>query len=431
MRVIEVKAMAEVEVDPQEQQHLETKLTLKSVFSQEEVKLYRRAGGNSRLLIPRGLIKRGVDQKDWDRCNPYEFTGKLRSEQKSMVEHTLDHLEGNHGGIIKADTGTGKTVVGINLAHRIGYHTLIIVPTSYLFTQWRNRIVGKDGFTNLSDVGSIVQNTCDYEGKEFTIGMLHSLSEPGRYPEEVYSYFGLVIWDECHRVGAPTFSNTAGMFWSDYRLGLSATPRRKDGLENVFRYHIGRNVPMGLNQHLKAKVMVVSYIGADASSANCTFGGKLNLGMYAKKLTRLPSRNELLASVLQRAYNKDERRALMLTDRVQHILTIKDLLERRYDVPGHNIGIFTGNTKLGLDRRIILATYGSAGLGADLPSLNTLVLGTPRADIEQAVGRILRADTGVNPVVVDILDVASPVMQRWYGSRKNFYVSKGHEVIER
>lgn len=425
MKVLNVKAMAEIEVNPQEHKKIVQQLTLRSKFSEEEVRLYRKAGEESRLFVPRGTItSMPVEQREWEEIS-HEFRGELRPLQEGIEEATLVHLETNNGGIIRADTGTGKTIVATSIATKIGYKTLIVVPTSYLMDQWIDRI---KQFTSCTQVGKIVQNTCDYSN-EFTVGMIHSLSKIGKYPEEMYKTFGLVIWDEVHRLGAPTFAESACMFWSDYRLGLSATPRRKDGLENVFRYHIGREVPFHISQIIKPKIIALHYHGLDSESYSCTFGGKLNMGMYASKISKSINRNILLTSAIENAFKKD-RKVLVLMDRINHIHTIKEMLQER-GVHDDNIGIFTGLVKSGLNRSIILATYGSAGLGADLPSLDTLVLASPRADVEQAVGRILRGSCKNHPVVVDIVDNASLIMRKWYGARRKFYASKESELVER
>ena len=59
------------------------------------------------------------------------------------------------------------------------------------------------------------------------------------YPESVFKDFGFVIYDECHRLGAETFSRALLKTGCKYTLGLSATPNRADGLSKVFQWHLG------------------------------------------------------------------------------------------------------------------------------------------------------------------------------------------------
>ena len=73
--------------------------------------------------------------------------------------------------------------------------------------------------------------------------------------------------------------------------------------------------------------------------------------------------------------------------------------------------------------RIIVATYQMASEGYDNPKLDTLILASPKCNIEQAVGRILRRKN-INPaLVIDIWDNVS-VFNNWNRKRNTFYKSK-------
>jgi superfamily II DNA or RNA helicase len=70
----------------------------------------------------------------------------------------------------------------------------------------------------------------------------------------------------------------------------------------------------------------------------------------------------------------------------------------------------------------------------DIPDLNTLVMATARKEIEQTVGRILRKQHEVQPIVVDIVDqlpsFSRQGMQRRKFYKTNNYVIKIYEVEE-
>jgi superfamily II DNA or RNA helicase len=59
------------------------------------------------------------------------------------------------------------------------------------------------------------------------------------YDKSIFSDFGLVIYDECHHLCAKTFSKCMMKLRIPYTLGLSATPNRKDKLENLIYYFLG------------------------------------------------------------------------------------------------------------------------------------------------------------------------------------------------
>ena len=42
------------------------------------------------------------------------------------------------------------------------------------------------------------------------------------------------------------------------------------------------------------------------------------------------------------------------------------------------------------EKDILLATYSMASEGMDVPKLNTVILASPKSDVEQSVGRVFR-----------------------------------------
>ena len=79
-------------------------------------------------------------------------------------------------------------------------------------------------------------------------------------------------------------------------------------------------------------------------------------------------------------------------------------------------------------KQIIIATYSMAAEALDIKSLTTLIMATPKTDIEQAVGRILR-EKHSRPVVVDIID-SHGIFQNQWTKRKKFYKSQNYKIIE-
>jgi DNA or RNA helicases of superfamily II len=113
--------------------------------------------------------------------------------------------------------------------------TIVVVHKDFLMTQWRDRITQ---FLPGARIGKIQQNTIDIENKDIVLAMVQSLSQK-EYDPDVFSTFGLSIFDECHHLGAEVFSKSMAKVASKYMLGLSATPDRKDGLRKVFEWFIG------------------------------------------------------------------------------------------------------------------------------------------------------------------------------------------------
>ena len=102
-------------------------------------------------------------------------------------------------------------------------------------TQWYDRI---EEFLPDAKIGKIQQDTIDIDNKDIVLAMVQSVSVKD-YPKEVFQQFGLAVFDECHHLGAEVFFKSMRKVASKYMLGLSATPKRKDGLQWVFESFIG------------------------------------------------------------------------------------------------------------------------------------------------------------------------------------------------
>jgi hypothetical protein len=63
----------------------------------------------------------------------------------------------------------------------------------------------------------------------------------------------------------------------------------------------------------------------------------------------------------------------------------------------------------------------------DIKTLTTLIMATPKTDIEQSVGRILR-EKHSNPIVVDIIDSHSTFQNQWK-KRRAFYIKENYKII--
>jgi superfamily II DNA or RNA helicase len=79
-------------------------------------------------------------------------------------------------------------------------------------------------------------------------------------------------------------------------------------------------------------------------------------------------------------------------------------------------------------RKVIIATYSMAAEALDIKTLTTLIMATPKTDIEQAVGRILR-DKHASPLVIDIIDGQSIFLNQWK-KRKAFYKKNKYTITE-
>ena len=352
----------------------------------------------------------------------------LRDNQKPLMERFCAQLKaGTTGWLINMPTGSGKTVCALNMLRAIGRTTLIIVPRDNLMQQWAQRI---QQFTNIAahEIGQAQQDICDYAGKKVVIGMIHSLAK-NKYPQAFCQNFGLVIWDEVHVAAAQSFSQTLSIFAPKYRIGMSATMNRRDGLQDIYKLAIGQEV-LAISSHtlLQPNVYILKYKAKKANRrlnfiSNANFRRAKLLSILAEDETR----NELLATHIAKI-SQSGRRTVVFSERIQQLKNLHTLLLEKQGVHEEAIGIFTGETKEAERRRIlsqspiILATYGVMALGVDVPDLRAVIFATPQANVAQAVGRILRVnEESLDPLVLDVVDVSYQDCHFWAASRKKYY----------
>lgn len=93
-------------------------------------------------------------------------------------------------------------------------------------------------------------------------------------------------------------------------------------------------------------------------------------------------------------------------------------------------GMKSEELKKSESKHVILATYAMAAEGLDIASLNAEFLITPKTDIEQSVGRILRAKHSItSPVIVDFVDTHDTFKRQWT-KRRQYYKNQGYKMVE-
>lgn len=364
---------------------------------------------------------------------PVAFDGVLREEQQLCVDYICaKFLAGCLGGIIQAVPGFGKTIVALAIAAKLEVPTLVIVHKEFLMTQWRDRILGNTSkglkaFVPNARVGYVQQDVCDYAGKTFVIAMIQSLTAR-QYDMLLYGWPGLVIVDEVHRIGAPKFSLAAPLFPCRWRLGLSATPHRKDGADNVFKYHIGSVIFKAKEKRLLPRIRKV-FTRFRIVKTPYVNPSLLRRPTIVRFMCANEERNRLIIGQLILAV-KAGRKIMLLSERLNHLARLHRLFEDMWtDGTSPAIGYYVGGMKeeqLSYSEKcqIILATWQMVKEGLDIPPLDTLFMATPSGDVTQAVGRILRPHEGKkDPVVVDFIDRLVTMCQTMSESRDRQYAS--------
>ncbi len=331
-------------------------------------------------------------------------------------------------GCLALHTGFGKTVVAIELIRRLNVRTLWLSHTSQLIRQFAERVQGFLGVT----VGELGES----DGPIVSCTIQSLLRR--EYPADFFDSFGLVIIDECHHMGAETFSSAFHKVGGiPHTIGLSATLERKDGLACVFQWAIGRVLTVReLVVTRKPLVRVVQ--GNWPVEIVMNRAGDPMFSQAITDLTRVDAYNQTILEVVAGIFRAEpERRVLLLTDRKEHIAILDAMIGSCPAFEGISVGPLHGNLTArqmdqNLGAKFILATYGVAGEGFDCPGLNCVVMATPRNDIRQSVGRILgERVTSLQPLIVDIRNMMGLFCNQGR-ERIKYYHASGFDVrIER
>lgn len=377
-----------------------------------------------------------VGNKQWW-PGPFQWNPAItpRPQQREAVDTVLKLFRsGELGGLVLGKPGFGKTLLSLLLAYELQLPTLIVVHKEFLAEQWLERIHGnpkKDAPAALlgAKVGFAQEDRCEYQGNHIVIGMVHSLAKRA-YPREFYSWPGLVIFDECHRVGARTWSVVPGKFLSRFRFGVTATPRRKDKCERVFLDHIGPIRYTATEQRLSFQVRRVwTEYQPPKGRAVAGLAGKAMLMTY---LCANLARNKVIVGQLILACRAG-RKVIVLSERLDHLDRLRNLLLELWPTdagPPPTTGPYVGGMtaeerEVSESKQVILATYQYASEGLDIPPLDTAFLVTPYSDVEQAVGRIRRPHKGKKPaLVVDFRDDHVSMFANSAEKRDKFYRSE-------
>lgn len=362
-----------------------------------------------------------------------EFKGSLRSHQEEALAAFRD---ANHSGIICLPCGYGKTFTGIAAATKlIGRRFIIVVHKEFLADQWTSEL---NALVPGIRIGRIQGERCDI-GSQFdvAIAMIQTICSRS-YPTGTFDSFGTVIFDEVHHLGAEHFSQALQRIQCRNMLGLTATPNRIDGLSKVFEWSLGRIVYQIARRPKddSVGVRVMRYVCDDDAYASTPTNWKGEtvrarlINQIAAYKPRTAALVEWIAPMLR---DEPGRRLLILSDRREHLMDFATM----FVAQGlSSIGYYVGGMKqTDLDKsatkQIILGTYAMASEGMNIPTLNTILLATPKSNIEQSVGRILRQkkeERLVAPRILDILDTAFMEANGQWAKRRKFYKSCGYTI---
>ncbi len=410
-------------------------------FMSPEIKYFEERNGY--FFCGRGLEERvtnwcdkyDIECETIDRTSlpfaPWVSTIKLRDYQEGVPEEIVEHEH----GVIRLDTGFGKTVVGLKIAELLKTTTLFIVPKKSILGQFAADIEKYFGVKPgiLGDGKKTIE--------PLTVATIQTLQRflkelPEEQQKQLAQYFGCVIVDECHTTVPEKSRRVIEFFAPRYLYGMTATARRTDEQGEALEFMYGSVI---IDRKMDRKTPTV-----------CTvpFTGAIPMGEYheiIEEQTNDHARNQLIATLVAKEVLAG-RKVLVLTKRVAHydrlLHHIRELAPASADriIALGSDGSATARAaqldslRAGdTDFNCLLGTFSLLSTGVDVPSLDTLVIaGDLKSDVltEQSAGRILRLFEGKpDPIIYDINDTDNFILKRQARARQVFY-KENNWVVE-
>jgi hypothetical protein len=378
---------------------------------------------NIPVLCPRKKAEKRIAPQD---VLKYSF----ELEKLGMGDYYGFEIDGNHRFVLGDFTVTHNTVMALNIVSLLKKKTLIIVHKEFLMNQWIERI---DEYLPGAKVGKIQGPTFDIEGKDIVLGMVQTLYDK-EYPPEAFSSFGLTIIDEVHRIGSEQFSKTLFKTITPYMLGISATVERKDKLTKILYMFIGEVIySIKRSGEDSVNVRGIQYISNDPTfnETETDFRGMPKYSTMISKLCEFGPRSDFIIRVIKDLLDEEPEKQIMVLCHNRSLLTYlyEGIIYRKFATIGYYVGGMKQEKLQETEsKQIVLATYAMAAEALDIKTLSTLVMITPKTDITQSVGRILRMKHE-NPIIVDIIDSHDVFKNQWT-QRRRFYKKCNYRVWE-
>lgn len=400
---------------------------------EREIKLYQYI--TSYIRLPRGYLDNLLkifdsnkiayvlqDLRTENQCS-FKFTKELWNFQ----QHAVDIMTNYEEGILVSPCGSGKTFMGIYLIYKWGQKTLWITHTKELLLQSTSQLTK---LLNLepNEIG-MVGNSKFTIGAKVTVGLVQSL-EKIKDPT-FFQQFGTIIVDEAHHVPSHTFRKIVDQTSAKYRLGLTATPNRTDGLEQLMYVYMGPIIhKISLQELLHENKIVIPKVKQIPTSF---FSYREEYRELMADLIQNHERNKLIVSMICSTFLKGKDLGLVLTERIQHCQIIKEMISSNDSAL--TVEILTGKVSLKKRKAIIqqmnnreidiLISTKLADEGLDIPQLNVLYLATPSkaiSKIKQQIGRIMRfTPEKERALVFDFVDEKVKIFQQQALIRSTLY----------
>ncbi len=372
----------------------------------------------------------------------------LRDYQEPCVEALKKYVN----GIFVLFAGAGKTQIALQCASELKQKTLFLTHTKDLLNQAKERC--EDNL--ICKTSTITEGQCDVSGDIVfaTVQTLVNIIDKGMIKQDE---FGLIVTDECHHLSSSAesvkmFERCVNYFNARYKLGISATLHRSDGLENTTKKILGNVI-----YELKKSDDKTKFIGyyenkpiVEVSASMFQVPAEIHMLktqytanedvfdvsgriVFTKLITSLATdydRNKLILNLV----NSLKSYTIVISERTTQLEYLQKNIENSIYINGKTpkkdrekkIEDFK-NGKY----KVLFATYSLVAEGLDVPILENLVMASPVKDdrlVIQAIGRCQRPSENKQKAhIYDLVDDVS-ILDKFTRKRKNIYKKEGWEI---
>ncbi|MGL5935144.1 MAG: DEAD/DEAH box helicase [Cetobacterium sp.] len=413
------------------------------------------------------------------------YKGIFKGNQKLIFDEIiLNHFNqenmenGKAGLVLNLQAGHGKSFIAMSLINHLKCRSVVVTHNTTKLNEWVKLL--EEFFPNLT-IGT-------YYGKkkkagDIIVGIINSLANDNiklnsfNSMREFYDSFDLIILDECHEYVSKISRHIYDMCQAPYMLGLSATPedRTSDSLDKVSKWCCG---PILIAENIKeytlddipfkGSVECIKYKGHPDYIENIIneTTEMTSTPLVIGQICDDPCRLDLVTSLVIQQFKKGLQ-VLVFADRRKYLTKIKENITkvgnesiRSYlledldtdptkailkvtlkeaeileEISKKLVRLVGGSSAEEMQTAIstnacILTTYQFMGTGVSIPSLNSVILATPRkTKSRQYISRIFRlgSDYSVTREIIDIVDTKLTLKTQWY-ERKKYYDEQGYTI---
>lgn len=414
----------------------------------KDIRLYEKIGNE--LQLPFGCL-RDIWQicgkeADWNieicpiRAFDYQSNINLYPYQQNAVNEAIKAKN----GVLVMPCGSGKTQCGLEIISRIGGRALWLTHTQDLLNQSRKRAV--DTLANV-ECGAITEGKVEVsDGITFATVQTLCKVDLAQY----HDYFDVIVVDECqHCAGSPTrvtqFYKVMSNLSARYKIGLTATPKRADGLEQAMFALLGGviyEVSRDDVAHTTCPVVVTqAYTDWKPNEDDVlSYDGTIDYNKVIDSMIHDETRYHRVFTITKRVQGA----TMVLGNRVEYLQRLCGDVQ----ATGKRVVCISGmgQSKKAKEERkealrklndgeldVIFCTYALAAEGLDVPNLRYIIFSTPEKNettIIQSVGRVGRkADGKTNGEVIDFIDDFG-IYRGWAKKREGYYRKIGATIYK-